>query len=300
MRVSFLGLGAMGFPMAGHLATAGHSVKVYNRTSAKAERWAQVHKGEIARSIRQAVEGAEIVFLCLGGDEDVRAVLHCEDGILASKDEKEANKPFILVDHTTTSAELARESTLEAKEKGVAFLDAPVSGGEKGAQDGKLTVMCGGEEQTYQRALPVMRCYARECLLMGKSGSGQLAKMTNQICIAGVLQGLAEGLHFAKRANLDRGKLLEAIRKGAAQSWQMDNRGETMCKGKFDFGFASEWMLKDLRYCLEEGRRNGAPLALVESVVGYYEELLLLEGGQHRRSDSSALIARFEKTDAQN
>ena len=287
MRVSFLGLGAMGFPMAAHLAEAGHSVKVYNRSSEKAARWAQAHKGEIASSPRRAAEKAEIVFLCLGGDEDVRAVLHSDEGVFSG-----ANKSSILVDHTTTSAELARQTFQTAKAKGVAFIDAPVSGGEKGAQDGKLTVMCGGEEDAYHRALPAMRCYARECLLMGESGSGQLAKMVNQICIAGVLQGLAEGLHFAKRAGLERGRLLEAIRKGAAQSWQMDNRGETMCKGKFDFGFASEWMLKDLRYCLEEGRRNGTSLALVENVVGYYEELTA--NGQHRRSDSSALIARFE------
>ena len=296
MRVSFLGLGAMGFPMAGHLATASptaspspcHSVKVYNRSSEKAARWAKTYKGEVATSPRQAVEGAEVVFLCLGGDEDVRAVLHGEEGVL-----KATNEASVLVDHTTTSAQLARETFQAAKTAGISFIDAPVSGGEKGAQDGKLTVMCGGEKPAYERALPAMQCYARECLLMGESGSGQLAKMVNQICIAGVLQGLAEGLHFAKRAKLDRGKLLQAIRKGAAQSWQMDNRGETMCEGKFDFGFASEWMLKDLRYCLEEGRRNGAPLALVEEVVGYYEELIAL--GRHRRSDSSALIARFEQ-----
>ena len=285
----------MGFPMAGHLAQAGHSVTVYNRSAEKAARWAKMHKGEVATSKRQAAEGAEIVFLCLGGDEDVRSVLHGAEGIFTADRSKDngANKAPILVDHTTTSAELAREISVAAKEKGIAFIDAPVSGGEKGAQDGKLTVMCGGEEETYQRALPAMDCYARECLLMGASGSGQLAKMVNQICIAGVLQGLAEGLHFAKRANLDRAKLLQAIQKGAAQSWQMDNRGRTMCEGKFDFGFASEWMLKDLRYCLEEGKRNAAPLPLVEKVVGYYSELL--EDGQHRRSDSSALIARFDK-----
>ncbi len=292
-KLSFLGLGAMGFPMAGHLAQAGHSVKVYNRTASKAARWAQVYKGDIASSPRQAAEGADIVFLCLGGDDDVRAVLHGEDGIFAKNDN---NPALIIVDHTTTSAELARETAQAATEKGIAFIDAPVSGGEKGAQDGKLTVMCGAETNVYQRALPAMRCYARECLLMGENGSGQLAKMVNQICIAGIVQGLAEGLHFAKRAKLDRVKLLQAIQKGAAQSWQMDNRAKTMCEGKFDFGFASEWMLKDLRYCLEEGQRNGAPLALVEKVVGYYEELIACE---HRRSDSSALIARFEKTDKQ-
>ena len=285
----------MGFPMAGHLANAGHSaesgvghsVTIYNRTRSKSARWAEEHEGEVASSPRQAAEGAEIIFLCLGGDEDVRAVLHGEEGVL-----KGMNKTQILVDHTTTSAELARETFQAANKIGAAFIDAPVSGGEKGAQDGTLTVMCGGEEGAYQRALPAMRCYARECLLMGASGSGQLAKMVNQICIAGVLQGLAEGLHFAKRAGLERVKLLNAIRKGAAQSWQMDNRGETMCEGKFDFGFASEWMLKDLRYCLEEGQRNGAPLALVEKVVGYYEELMAAE--LHRRSDSSALITRLE------
>ena len=290
MRVSFLGLGAMGFPMAGHLAKAGHSVKVYNRTESKTARWAEAHSGEIASSPRQAAEGVEIIFLCLGGDNDVLALLEGEEGIFAKGSPKNSN--VILVDHTTTSAELARKISTAAKKKGIAFIDAPVSGGEKGAQDGKLTVMCGGEEEPYQRVLPAMRCYARECLLMGASGSGQLAKMANQICIAGILQGLAEGLHFAKRAGLDRVKLLHALQKGAAQSWQMDNRGETMCQGKFDFGFASEWMLKDLRYCLEEGRRNGAPLRLVESVVGYYEELMAAE--LHRRSDSSALITRFE------
>ena len=288
MRVSFLGLGAMGFPMAGHLASAEHQVKVYNRSAEKATRWSECHKGEVAASPQQASEGAEIIFLCLGGDEDVRELLHGEEGILGGADEG-----ALIVDHTTTSAELARESAAAAKKQGIAFLDAPVSGGEKGAQDGALTVMCGGDESAYQRALPAMQSYARECMLMGEGGSGQLTKMVNQICIAGVLQGLAEGLHFAKRANLDRTRLLQVIRKGAAQSWQMDNRGETMCKGEFNFGFASEWMLKDLRYCLDEAKRNGAPLTLVEKVVGYYEELL--KDGQHRRSDSSALIALFEQ-----
>ncbi len=290
-RVTFLGLGAMGFPMAGHLARVGHSVKVYNRTASTAARWAQTHKGEVASSPQQAVEGAEIVCFCLGRDEDVRAIVHGEGGILANN--KSAVKPWILVDHTTTSAEFARESFKAAKENGTAFLDAPVSGGEKGAQDGRLSVMCGGEEKDYQRALPAMNSYARQCLLMGESGSGQLTKMTNQICIAGIVQGLAEGLHFAKRAKLDRTRLLEAIGKGAAQSWQMDNHGGPMCEGKFDFGFACEWMLKDLRYCLEEAQRNGAPLELVEKVVGYYEELVADE--KHRRSDTSSLIARFEK-----
>ena len=302
-RVSFLGLGVMGYPMAGHLLSGGHDVCVYNRTSAKAESWlahygARSGDGDASQTSsssacyssaelpRATVMDRDFIFICLGGDADVRELLHGEDGVFAG-----AKRGAIIVDHTTTSARFARESHAQASELGIGFIDAPVSGGELGAQTGKLSVMCGGDETLFEQALALMNCYAARCLLMGSTGAGQLSKMVNQICIAGVLQGLAEGLHFAKCAGLDRTRLLSIISKGAAQSWQMDNRGESMTQGSFDFGFATKWMLKDLAFCLEEAEQNGANLALVSQVAGYYKELQ--ESG-HALADSSALITRLE------
>ena len=308
-RVSFLGLGVMGFPMAGHLLGGGHDVCVYNRTSAKAERWLEHYgarysaegggdgdKGSTssaspcyssAPTPRAAVMDSDFIFICLGGDNDVRELLDGEDGVFAG-----VKRGAIIVDHTTTSARFARESHSQASERDIGFVDAPVSGGEKGAQTGKLSVMCGGDLRYYEQAQPLMDCYAERCVLMGLSGAGQLSKMVNQICIAGVLQGLSEGLHFAQCAGLDSTKLLSIISKGAAQSWQMDNRGESMTEGSFNFGFATKWMLKDLGFCLEEAERNGANLTLVKEIAGYYEEL---QTSGHALSDSSALITRLNK-----
>ncbi len=300
-RVSFLGLGVMGFPMAGHLARCGHDVCVYNRTGSKAEGWLSRYGASSdsassstsascgsASTARVAVSDSDFIFICLGADADVRELLNGEDGVFAGAKSSGA----IIVDHTTTSAHFTRESHAQAREHGIGFIDAPVSGGERGAIEGKLSVMCGGEASFFERALPLINCYAERCLLMGASGSGQLSKMVNQICIAGILQGLSEGLHFAKCAGLDRMKLLSIISKGAAQSWQMDNRGESMTQGSFNFGFATKWMLKDLGFCLEEATRNGANLSLVEEVAGYYKEL---QASGHALSDSSALITRLEQ-----
>lgn len=294
--VSFIGLGVMGAPMAGHLVKAGHEVYAYNRTSTKAQAWLNLYKKSNAKcyiedSPAKAVKKAQVVFLCLGNDESVRNILvgnnSQQQGILNA-----IQKNTIIVDHTTTSANLARESATQTLKHNAFFIDAPISGGEKGAQEGALSVMCGGDSNAYQNALPIIKCYAKQCSLMGNSGAGQLTKMVNQICIAGVIQSLAEALHFAKLAKLDRKKLIPIIQSGAAQSWQMDNRAETMCNGEFNFGFATEWMLKDLQFCIEEAQQNNAKLLLVQQVVEYYKELQKMG---HQRSDSSALIARLEK-----
>jgi len=283
-RTAFIGLGVMGAPMAGHLAAAGHQVAVYNRTEDKARDWAQKHKGRTYSSVANAAEGADIVFSCVGNDRDLREVFEAA----ASKMRKGA----IFVDHTTASASIARELAERAEAAGLGFLDAPVSGGQAGAEAGKLTVMAGGRPSVFAEAEPIMRAYGANITLIGPPGSGQLAKMVNQICIAGVLEGLAEALHFAKRADLDVEKVIAAISKGAAQSWQMENRWKTMVEGKFDFGFAVDWMRKDLGLVLDEASRNGAKLELTELVDGYYADVQAMGG---KRWDTSSLIARLEK-----
>jgi len=274
----------MGAPMAGHLARAGHDVAVYNRTEAKARDWAQRHKGRTYSSVANAADGADIVFSCLGNDRDLREVFEAAAPRM--------RKGAIFVDHTTASAAIARELAERAEAAGLGFLDAPVSGGQAGAEAGKLTVMAGGEPNVFAEAQPIMAAYAANMTLIGPPGSGQLAKMVNQICIAGVLQGLAEGLHFAKRANLDVEKVIAAISKGAAQSWQMENRWKTMTEGRFDFGFAVDWMRKDLGLVLDEAAKNGAKLDLTRLVDSYYADVQALGG---KRWDTSSLIARLEK-----
>ena len=287
MRVAFVGLGVMGYPMAGFLAGAGHEVTVYNRTRAKAETWQKNHGGAIANTPAAAAVVAEIVFCCVGDDPDVSVVILGDEGVLEG-----ISDGAVVVDHTTASAKVAREVYQAAKEKNVGFLDAPLSGGEAGAQSGQLSIMVGGDADIYERVLPVMQCYAKACTHIGPAGSGQLAKMANQICIAGVVQGLSEALHFVKRAGLDPAAVIDAISKGAAQSWQMENRWETMVNNYFDFGFAVEWMRKDLRIALEEADANGATLEMTGLVDGFYEEVQKLGGN---RWDTSSLIARLEK-----
>jgi len=283
-KTAFIGLGVMGGPMAGHLAKAGHDVAVYNRSDDKARDWAQKHKGRTYTSVANAAEGADIVFSCVGNDRDLREVFEAAASSM--------RKGAIFVDHTTASAEIARELAVKAEERGLGFLDAPVSGGQAGAEAGKLTVMAGGEPSVFAEAQPIMAAYAANMTLIGPAGHGQLAKMVNQICIAGVLQGLAEGLHFAKRADLDVDKVITAISKGAAQSWQMENRSKTMVEGRFDFGFAVDWMRKDLGLVLEEAQRNGAKLDLVRLVDAYYADVQAMGG---KRWDTSSLIARLER-----
>ena len=284
MKTAFIGLGVMGYPMAGHLARAGHEVAVFNRSAAKAERWAAEHKGRAAAAIAEAVAGCELVALCVGNDDDVRQVVGEALPALSSG--------AILVDHTTASARLAREMAEAAAARGCAFLDAPVSGGQAGAENGQLAIMIGGESEAVERARPVIGVYAKAVQHMGGPGSGQLTKMVNQICIAGVVQGLAEAVHFATQAGLDRGLVYEAISKGAAQSWQMDNRWKTMAEGKFDFGFAVDWMRKDLGLVLDEARANGSRLEVTALVDQFYAEVQALGG---RRWDTSSLAARLER-----
>ncbi len=286
-RVAFIGLGVMGYPMAGHLAAAGHEVTVYNRTAARAERWCAEHDGRRAETPAAAAREAELVFSCVGNDDDLRAVVSGPDGALAG-----LAPGSVYVDHTTSSAAVAREIAAQLEAAGVAFIDAPVSGGEVGAQNGVLTVMCGGTEHAFARARPVIDAYARACALMGAVGAGQLTKMVNQICVAGVIEGLAEGLHFGQRAGLDMEAVLEVIAKGAAQSWQMENRGETMLEGRYDFGFAVDWMRKDLGIVLDEAARNGASVPVTRLIDGYYEEIQALGGN---RWDTSSLIERLRR-----
>ncbi|MGO4872715.1 MAG: NAD(P)-dependent oxidoreductase [Roseiarcus sp.] len=286
-EVAFLGLGVMGYPMAGHLKAHGHGVVVYNRTAAKAQKWVAQHGGASAPSPREAAKGREFVFACVGNDDDLRAVVLGPEGAFAGM-----SPGAVFVDHTTASANVARELHHEASRLGLSFVDAPVSGGQAGAENGTLTVMCGGDEAAYAKGEPVIASYARACRLMGGAGSGQLAKMVNQLCIAGLVQGLAEGLHFAARAGLDRQLVIDVISKGAAQSWQMDNRHKTMIAGKFDFGFAVDWMRKDLAICLDEARRNGAHLPVAALVDQFYSEVQAMGGA---RWDTSSLIARLEK-----
>jgi 3-hydroxyisobutyrate dehydrogenase len=286
-KVAFLGLGVMGYPMARHLKSKGHDVTVYNRTAAKAEKWVADHGGRFARTPKEAAAGQEIVFSCVGNDDDLRQVTTGRDGAFEGMD-----RGAVYVDHTTASAEVARELHARATDKGFGFVDAPVSGGQAGAENGVLTVMCGGEPDVYARAEPVVMSFARACRLLGPVGSGQLTKMINQICIAGLVQALSEGIHFGKRAGLDVEAVLDVISKGAAQSWQMENRGKTMSEGKFDFGFAVDWMRKDLSICLAEARRNGAHLPVTALVDQFYSEVQKMGG---RRWDPSSLIASLER-----
>ncbi len=286
-NVSFLGLGVMGFPMAGHLAKAGHQVTVYNRTAARAQEWVAAHGGHAAPTPAEAAKGQDVVFCCVGNDGDLRAVTTGADGAFHGME-----PGAVFVDHTTASAEVARELSQAAEGRGFSFVDAPVSGGQAGAENGALTVMCGGAQKDYDRAEPLIQAYAKACRLMGPAGAGQLTKMVNQLCIAGVVQGLAEGLHFAERSGLDLEAVVAVISKGAAQSWQMENRYKTMAADKFDFGFAVNWMRKDLAICLDEARRNGASLPLAAIVDQFYAEVQAMGGG---RWDTSSLIARLKR-----
>ena len=287
-KVAFLGLGVMGYPMAGHLKVkGGHEVTVYNRTAAKTEKWVAQFGGRSAATPKAAAEGQDFVMCCVGNDDDLRQVTLGVDGAFAG-----VKKGAVFVDHTTASAEIARELHGEAKKRGFDSIDAPVSGGQAGAENGVLTVMCGGDAQPYQRAEPVIAAYARMCKLLGAAGSGQLTKMVNQICIAGLVEGLAEGIHFAKHAGLEVEAVIATISKGAAQSWQMENRYKTMAEGKFDFGFAVDWMRKDMAICLSEARRNGANLPVTALVDQFFAEVQKMGG---KRWDTSSLIARLDR-----
>ena len=283
--VAFIGLGVMGYPMAGHLAAAGHTVQVYNRTSAKADQWVSEHGGTAFASPAEAARGADFVFMCVGNDDDVRSVSFGDVGILAGM-----TSGSVLIDHTTVSSEVAVELASAAGDNGSGFLDAPVSGGQAGAENGQLTIMVGGVKADYDRTAPVMDCYARFQRLMGPAGAGQLTKMVNQICIAGVLQGLSEGINFAQRVGLDANAVVEVISKGAAQSWQMENRADTMAKGEFEFGFAVDWMRKDLDITLRTGRTFQARLPLTALVDQFYADVQA-KGGS--RWDTSSLITRL-------
>jgi 3-hydroxyisobutyrate dehydrogenase-like beta-hydroxyacid dehydrogenase len=286
-RVAFLGLGVMGSPMARHLAAAGHDVVVYNRTATKAEAWVKANGGAAALTPKAAASGRDIVFLCVGNDDDVRQVIAGPDGALAG-----TTTGAVIVDHTTASATVAREMAALCSEREVGFVDAPVSGGQAGAENGALTIMCGGAQQYFDAVAPTMDAYAKAMKLLGPVGSGQLTKMANQICIAGIVQGLAEAIHFTERAGLDPNEVIAAISKGAAQSWQMENRSATMHDRKFDYGFAVEWMRKDLGIVLDEARHNGATLPITALVDQFYADVIALGG---RRWDTSSLIARLDR-----
>jgi 3-hydroxyisobutyrate dehydrogenase len=286
--VAFIGLGVMGYPMAGHLAKkGGHAVTVYNRTKARAEKWIAAFGGALAETPQEAAAGKDFVFSCVGNDEDLRDIALGHDGAF-----KDMKKGAVFIDNTTASARVARELAEKAEARGFGFLDAPVSGGQAGAENGVLTVMVGGVEEDFAKAKPVIGAYARMVGLMGSAGAGQLTKMVNQICIAGLLQGLSEGLHFAKQAELDVEKVIEVISKGAAGSWQMDNRHKTMITGKYDFGFAVDWMRKDLGICLAEADRNGAKLPVTALIDQFYKEIQAMGG---KRWDTSSLLARLER-----
>ncbi|MEO0962397.1 MAG: NAD(P)-dependent oxidoreductase [Pseudomonadota bacterium] len=290
-RVAFIGLGVMGYPMAGHLAEAGHQVTVYNRTTIKAKQWREAYKGSHGGSgawtPAKAAADAEVVFTCVGNDDDLRSVTLGPDGVFQTM-----QPGTVFVDHTTASADIARELAAEADKRGFGAIDAPVSGGQAGAENGQLTIMCGGDPYHYKTAESVMAAYAKQSRLLGPAGSGQLTKMVNQICIGGLVQGLSEAIHFAQKADLDVAGVMDVISKGAAQSWQMENRWETMNEGKFDFGFAVDWMRKDLAICLAEAARNGADLPVTKIVDGYYAEVQEMGGN---RWDTSSLIARLTK-----
>ncbi len=286
-KCAFIGLGVMGYPMAGHLQKAGHDVTVYNRTTAKAEKWVAEFGGASAPTPAEAAKGAEFVFSCVGNDDDLRNVMLGDGGMFAGMD-----KGAVLIDNTTASADVARELYAAAKEQGISFIDAPVSGGQAGAENGVLTVMCGGDQAAFDRAEPVIDAFARSCKLMGESGSGQLTKMVNQICIAGLVQGLSEGVNFGVKAGLDMSKVLDVISKGAAGSWQMENRGSTMVENKFDFGFAVDWMRKDLGICLEESKSNGARLPVTALVDQFYAQVQDRGGNRWDTSSLIDLLAR--------
>ena len=288
-QLAFVGLGIMGYPMAGHLAAAGHEVRVYNRTTARADAWVAEHAGETAPTPREAARDADIVFMCVGNDDDVRSVTLGADGVLAGV------KPGgVVVDHTTASAELAGHLARAAAERGAGFLDAPVSGGQAGAENGQLTIMVGGDPDTFAIAEPVMGHYGRAVRLMGDVGSGQLTKMVNQLCLAGIIEGLSEGMHFAEKAGLDVGLVIDVISQGAAQCWQMDNRAETMAKREFEFGFAVKWMRKDLDMTLAAARKFGARLPVAALVDQFYAEVEALGG---ERWDTSSLVERLRRVD---
>ena len=287
LNVAFLGLGTMGGPMAGHLAAAGHHVTVYNRTTARAEAWAAQHHGKVAETPREAAAGAAIIFACVGNDDDLRSVTLGPDGAFAGM-----SADTVFVDHTTASAAVARELAAAAIAHHLHFIDAPVSGGQAGAQNGLLTVMCGGDQSAFDWIQPVAMAFSRACTRLGPSGAGQLAKMVNQICIAGLVQSLSEGVAFGQAAGLDMKQVLEVIGKGAAQSWQMDNRGHTMVDDKFDFGFAVEWMRKDLGLCLDESKRNGAHLPTTALIDQFYGDVIAMGGA---RWDTSSLVRRLRK-----
>ncbi len=286
-KAAFIGLGVMGYPMAGYLQKAGYDVTVYNRTTSKAEKWVGDYGGSFATTPRAAAEGAQIVFACVGNDDDLRSVVLGDDGAFAGM-----SSGTLFVDHTTASAEVAVQLAEIGKEQGIGFVDAPVSGGQAGAENGALTVMCGGEATDFERASGPIDAYSQACMRMGEVGAGQLAKMVNQICIAGVVQGLSEGINFAQKAGLDATKVIEVISKGAAQSWQMENRYKTMIEGEFDFGFAVDWMRKDLGICLDTANQIGASLPNTALVDQYYGDVQRMGGG---RMDTSSLIARLRK-----
>lgn len=286
-KIAWIGLGVMGGPMAGHLQKAGHDVTVYNRTTSRAEEWVEQYGGSMALTPAQAAKNCDFVFACVGNDDDLRAVTIGENGAFGSMKDG-----AIFVDHTTASAAVARELHADAQSRGFGFIDAPVSGGQAGAENGVLTVMCGGDEEVFEKAVPIIDIFARSCKLLGDPGAGQLTKMVNQICIAGVVQGLAEGMNFAQRAGLDGDAVLDVISKGAAGSWQMENRGSTMLKDEFDFGFAVDWMRKDLGMCLAEADRNGASLPLTALVDQFYKEIQAMGGN---RWDTSSLMRRLTR-----
>ena len=286
-KVAFIGLGVMGYPMAGHLANAGYTVVVFNRSLEKAEKWCKAYPGTIAKTAAEAARASDIVFVCVGNDEDVQSVLCSEQGVLSG-----LAPEGIVVDHTTTSATLAVAMHNHSKQIGCSFLDAPVSGGELGAQKGALTIMAGGSKTTYQSVEPLMACYSRDSEYMGPPGYGQLTKMVNQICLAGLIQGLSEGLYFANSLGLDAKQIIGVISKGAAQSWQMDNRHQTMIDDDYDHGFAVDWMRKDLKYALDEAQKKGINLPITEIVDRFYEEIQAMGGG---RWDTSSLLKRLRK-----
>ena len=288
-NVSFIGLGVMGYPMAGHLQNNGYNVTVYNRTTAKAEKWVEEYKGSMAKTPGEASQNSEIVFMCVGRDEDIIEVMESESGILSK-----VTEGSIIVDHTTASAEIARNYYQKLKDKKLSFLDAPVSGGQAGAENGVLSIMIGGDEAVYSTVEPVMAHYARHSQLLGKSGSGQLAKMMNQICIAGIVQGLAEALHFGQRAGLDCKAVVDVISKGAAQSWQMENRANTMLNNSFDFGFAVDLMVKDLEIVSKFSKKIGANISVTEMIKSYYKELQDMGAG---KLDTSSLLKRLDEKD---
>jgi len=286
-KVSFIGLGVMGYPMAGHISKGGHDVTVFNRTTSKAEKWVKEYKGKLAKTPREAAKDCDFIFTCVGNDNDLREVTLGENGLF-----KSAKKNSVYVDNTTASAEIARELYKKAKSSNFHFLDAPVSGGQAGAENGALTVMIGGDNEAYKKAAPVIDCYSKKMKLLGPAGNGQLAKMVNQICIAGLVQGLSEAINFGLNAKLKMEDVIETISKGAAQSWQMENRYKTMINDKFDYGFAVDWMRKDLKIALEEAKRNNSPLPITKIIDEYYEEVQKMGGN---RWDTSSLIKRFRK-----